>query len=146
MLILFALLQLAPSEDVDPMALARAVYEAVVSGQWWMAASIAVVLLVWAIRTWGARLFPKLAGALANPIVSFALPVLVSAAGAVTTSLIAGMPIQVALLAALKVAAGAVFAYVFARKLSEAKAAGEAASAEIKTSSDAAALLRGPKP
>ncbi len=135
------------TEESDPLNLAAEMYRAIVSGQWWMAASVAVVFLVWILRKFGARIFPKLQPALANPVVSFALPTLAAMAGAVTTSLASGMPIKPALLAGLKVALGAVFAYVGMKKVDEARTAGKEAAAEIKTDSDASNILRiGPKP
>lgn len=133
--------------EADPMKLASEIYHAVVSGQWWLAASFAVVLVVWALRTWGSKLFPKLAPFLAHPLVAFAMPVLVSAAGAVTNALVTGLPVKDALLAGLKVAAGAVFAYVFTRKVAEAAKAGEAAAAAVDSPEAAVAIInKGPQP
>jgi hypothetical protein len=126
--------------ELNLEALARIAYEAITAGHWWLLASVVVLAAVWALREYGVRLpvvGPKLAPTLAHPVVAWALPSVVSALAALTLALAAGQPVGVALLAALKVAAGAVFAYVGAKKVLEAQKLGAAAAGAIKTGEDA---------
>ncbi len=97
----------------DLGAIAGAVYQGVVKGNWWLAAVAALLLTVTAMRKTLAGRFPFLGtdhgGAL--------LPFVLSALAAAATALAGGGAFNVALmLAALKVAWGSVGGYVALRK------------------------------
>jgi hypothetical protein len=120
--------------------LARIAYDAVVAGHWWLLASVVILAAVWVLREYGGKLpvvGPKLAPVLAHPVVAWALPTVVAALAALVLALVAGQPAGAALLAALKVAMGAVFAYVGAKKVLEAQKLGAIAAGEVKTGEDA---------
>ena len=129
----------------DPAQQAQMIIDAIAHKQWWMVASVGVLFVTWAIRNPLASLSPKLQAALQNPIVSWALPTVVATAGAVTTTLVAGQPLNFGTLAPeiLKVAFGAIGLYMGAKKVAEARAAGAAAAAEVKTTGDAIKVLAG---
>ncbi|MCP3060978.1 hypothetical protein LXT21_19520 [Myxococcus sp. K38C18041901] len=65
---------------------ARLVFDAVTSRNWALAASLAVVAVVYALRRFGGSLFPWLKSARAGAV----LAVLVAVAGAVSNALVAG--------------------------------------------------------
>jgi hypothetical protein len=129
--------------------LAKFAYDAVVSGHWWLLAAVVVLFLVWALREYGGRLpfvGPKLAPLLAHPVVAWSLPTVLASLSALVVAIASGLPLGAALLAAVKVAAGAVFAFVGAKKVAEARTLGAAAAAEVTDDASAAAVLRGPQP
>jgi hypothetical protein len=132
-------------ESLDLQQLAALAYQAVVQGHWWMLAAVLVLALVWALRQYGRR-WAKLQPALDHPVVAWLLPVVVASLAALVLALASGEAVGAALLAALKVGAGAVFAFVGAKKIDEARKLGQAAAAEVKTPEDALKVLGGPQP
>lgn len=97
----------APTEPVE---IARALYDAVMSGQWFLAASIGLMVLVFGLRRlpW-APLRTDVGGVLLNFGSSLALAFFTSAA--------AGAPFSIpVVLAALEVSGGAAVAYMLIKK------------------------------
>lgn len=134
--------------DPDVTETANIVYQGIVSGNWWLAAGAALTILVWALRKYGSKFFPKLAPYLKNPLVAFAMPVVLSCLGAVVDSLLAGKPINVALQAAIKPAMAAVWFYVGKSKYDEVREAAkqQAAAAVPNTAAAINVHTNGPGP
>lgn len=124
----------------DPAKLAQILIDGVAAGNWWLIVAPALTLLIWAVRTYGPKLFPKAEGFLTHPVVSFALPVVIAILGGLITAAIAG-PMSGAIvlgivLAGLKVAAGSITTYVGAKKVAEAREAKAEAKAQAETKVD----------
>lgn len=139
-------------DDPSVVAAFDTLWNGVVHGQLGpVLAFAAVIVLTWAVRTFGERIpgiGPKLAPWLQHPIVAWALPLIGSTAFAGMTALLAGKPIGVALKTAFGVAAAAVWAYVGGKKVLEARAlaAAKAESALLDKNAALRVLDRGPNP
>ena len=100
----------------------KELYHAVVSGNWWLAMGPAVTALVFFLKKYDVKI-PKVGPAidsfLDKPVVSFALPFLVSAVGGFGTAMATGLPLVSALGAAGKVAMAAVVTYIGLKKAAE---------------------------
>jgi hypothetical protein len=142
-----------PVQD-NPAALAQFILDAIAGKQWWVVASAGVLLITWAVRNFGVKLFPKLAAFLHEPVVSWALPSVLSLIAGVTLALTSGKPIVIVDLIGevLKVAFGAIAMYVGAKKIAEARAEGKAAAAQAVTDKQSAISViisdsrKGPNP
>lgn len=104
----------AAPEDGSLLDLAKPVFEAVMSGQGWLAAALALVFAVTAARRYGAGRVPflgsKLGGAMLNLLLSFG--------GAAATALMAGAAASFALaFTALKVSVAAAMSYELIKEL-----------------------------
>lgn len=133
--------------EVDVAAVAKAILDAVQGGNWWVVASGVVLVLVWALRTQLVKVWPGAANFLSHPVVSVILPVVVAAAGGLMAAGASGT-LSWALVApilfkALNIGAGAVFAYVGAKKVKEVAAAKADA---VKLPQDVVAELGKPSP
>lgn len=111
--------------EIDAATTAKTILDAVQGGNWWVAASGLVLVLVWALRTQLVKVWPGAGAVLSHPVVSVALPVLIAAAGGIMTAATSGTLtwalVAPILFKALNIGAGAVFAYVGAKKVTEAK-------------------------
>jgi hypothetical protein len=132
-------------ESLDLQQLAALAYQAITQGHWWMLAAVVVLAVVWGLRQY-VRRWARLQPALDHPVVAWLLPVVVAALAALVVALASGEAVGAALLAAGKIAMGAVWAYVGARKVLEARELGQAAAAEVTTPEDALRVLGGPQP
>lgn len=134
--------------DIDVIQTSQQIYTGVTTGNWWLVASLVLVVIVFAIRKYGSRYFPKAAPYLRNPLISFALPVLMSSFGAMATALTSGGDIKIALMAGLKVAMGAVWLYVGKVKFEEVREeAKEKAAAQVPNTNAATNVhVNGPGP
>ncbi len=141
----------APIAGPDLTVLAQQAFEAVRNGQWWILVSIGVSLLTWALR---AHVFEHLPGKAGiwfteHPLVGAATPFVLSAIGGLATALESGTPFSAAVLVGeiIKVGAGAITAFVLAKKVAEASVQGAVARGEVSTPTAAVALLQaGPQP
>lgn len=103
----------APTEG-SLLDLAKPVFEAVMSGQGWLAAALALVLLVTAARRYGAVRFPFLGSKLGG----VALNLLLSFGGAAATAIMAGASASFGLaFTALKVAVAAASGFELVKEL-----------------------------
>lgn len=136
----------------DPAALAQMIIDAIATKQWWVVASAAVLLLTWALRSFGSKISPKISAFLMNPIVSWALPSVLALLGGVTVTLVSHKPLVAATLIGevLKVSFGAIAMYVGAKKIAEARSAGATAAGAVTTKADAIKVIvnetKGPNP
>lgn len=126
----------------DPQVIdaSKAIYNGFVNKQWGFVGFAFLIILVSMVRHFGRRVSPKLGVFLDNPIVAWLLPTAISMLGAVLGSLLAGQPIQAALLAGVNTAALAIATFVGVKKVQEAKANGRAAA--LAQVLDKAAALR----
>jgi hypothetical protein len=123
--------------DVDVLALVKLIVDAVQNGNGWLAAGPALTLAVFLLRKYDTKI-PKVGPAidkfLNQPLVAFALPVVLSALTGLFGALATGQPIAPALLAAVKVAGTAVMTFLLAKNTAEqvkgAKAEGAKAGAD----------------
>lgn len=117
----------------DPAQLAQLLIDGIAHGNWWLIAAPALTLLIWALRKYGPKFFPKSEAFLTHPVVSFLLPVVVAVLGGIITAAVAGpvsgTVVLGVVLASLKVSAGSITAYVGAKKVGEARDAKEEAKA-----------------
>lgn len=135
----------APPLGDDVGQLAGAVLTGVDKGEWGLVAAAGVVLLVLGVRKFGAQLFPSLAPILASKYAGPALAVVGSTAGAILTALMAGQGVTPGLiLKAVFIGVTGIGIHSGAKNIAEARAAGKAAAAEIRTDEDAANTLRLP--
>lgn len=134
--------------EMDVAAVAKAILDAVQSGNWWVVASGVVLVIVWALRTQLVKVWPAASGFLSHPVVSVALPVLIAAAGGIMAAGASGTLtwalVAPILFKALNVGAGAVFAYVGAKKVTEAKKVAAAKADAVKLPQDVVAELGKP--
>lgn len=131
----------------DPHRLALVVLDGVQRGQWGLVVSAVLVGLIFVLRRFGKQLVPALAGFLDHPIVAWALPSTASILGAVVTALVAGTPVSVGLvLSAVITGLTANGLFNGLKQVQEAKAAGQAAAANVDTKAEALNVLKGPKP
>lgn len=127
----------APPGDIDVFAMLKLILDAVENGNWWLAAGPALTLAVFFLRKYDTKI-PKIGPAidrfLNQPLVAFALPVVLSALTGLFSALATGTPVVPALLAALKVAGTAVMTFLLAKNAAEqvkgAKADGAKAAAD----------------
>ncbi len=139
-----------PGPAPDVTALTQQAFDAIHGGNWWVLASIVVSLLTWALR---AQVFNRIPGPVgvwftSHPIVGFATPFVLSAAGGLFAALNSHTPFTAALLVGeiLKVGAGAVATYIGAKKVAEASVIGAVARGEVTNVPTAIALLnQGPQ-
>jgi predicted permease len=89
-------MDLPPLDVTDPAGLVLLLTTAARAGHWMLAGAVGVLLAVWALRKWGARLHPVFAGDRAGVI----LAALTGAVGVVGAGLAAGLPLTADLLAA----------------------------------------------
>lgn len=130
--------------ETPPAELTQLLFRLVTEGGFWPAAGVAVMLLVFVLRVMGAKLSPRLAALLDDPLVKLSLPFVVAAAAGFANAFLVGGSLKSALFAALKVAMAAILAYVGSKQIAEARAAGKAAAEGIADDKSAAAVLRGP--
>jgi hypothetical protein len=105
-------------EDGSILDLAKPVFEAVMSGQYWYAAAGALVLLVTAVRRYGAKWFPRALGWTNSSWGTPALVLLASFGGALATAAAAGAgPSLEVLKVALGVAVAAAGGWKLAKEL-----------------------------
>lgn len=139
-----------PGPAPDLAAVTQQVFDAIHAGNWWLLASIVVSLLTWALRS---QVFNRIPGPVgvwftSHPLVGFATPFVLAAAGGLFTALQSHTPFTVALLVGeiLKVGAGAVAAYIGAKKIAEASVIGAVARGEVTSVPTAISLLaQGPQ-
>lgn len=88
--------------DYDPDALTSQAFDKLAIGDYWGAAGLGVMVLTMAIRTGAFRRWPQswLTRQLEDPLVAFALPILLSAAVVLIPMLLSGTPFTFSLLAA----------------------------------------------
>lgn len=100
--------------DPGLLELAKPIYDAIMHGNGWLAASLAIVLLVAMVKKWLAPRWPWLAGDVGGPL----LVLFGSFGGALGTALMAGAGMSPALaLVALKIALAAGGGYAMLKKL-----------------------------
>lgn len=98
------------------------------SGHYGVAVALAIVGVTQVVRRFGSKI-PFLKGPLENPVVLWALPTAGSLAAMVVTTLTAGVPVDVGMIAtAIMEGLAAVGLYVGAKKIAEAKEAGKTAA------------------
>ena len=115
-----------PGEDLGHLA--STLIGAIQSGNWGIVVAAALVLLVSLVRRFGSKV-PFLQKPLSHPVVLWALPTVGSVAGAILTALASGTPLTVGLvLTAIMQGLAAVGLYVGAKKVGEARDAGNAAA------------------
>ena len=126
-----------PGEDLGHLA--STLIGAIQSGNWGIVVAAALVLLVSLVRRFGSKV-PFLQKPLAHPVVLWALPTVGSVAGAILTALASGTPLTVGLvLTAIMQGLAAVGLYVGAKKVGEARDAGNTAATAV---DDKAAALK----
>lgn len=113
----------------DPARLAAIGLDAVQSKNWWLLAGTALMGVIFAIRTFGPKLVPALGAFLLHPVVSVALPLVLSVLTGLIEALVAKRPIDLSfILGALKPGFAAIGQFVMVKKVLEVKAAGAAAA------------------
>lgn len=135
--------------DPDVIAVSQQVFTGVTSGNWWLAASAVLVLVTFAVRKYGSKFFPKLKPYLDNPLIAFALPVVMASLTGIVNALTSGADIKVAAMTGLKIAMGAVWMYVGKVKIDEVReSAKQKAAEQVTTTADAVAVHtnKGPNP
>lgn len=80
--------------DMGIGELAQKALDAIMSGNWTLAAIFGVVAVVWALRSFGSRWIPWLGSSQGGVVLAFATAFV----GAVSTAVVAGAPITVSLL------------------------------------------------
>ena len=119
----------------DPVSAATALLEAITKGDAALGVPVGLVILVHALRWAGGKFegkWPKLDAVLNNPVVLWAMPTLLSAAGAVITSVTAGAPVTLALiLKAVMIGLSANGLFNGAKKIDEARGAAAIEAAKI---------------
>jgi acyl carrier protein len=132
----------APSPD-DLASFAQVTLDAVQHKNWGLLASLGVVVLVWALRKWGSVKIPFLATDRGGAVLALVWGI----AGAIATGLLAGAPLDLALLIkGLTVGVTAIGVFSGAKKLATATKAGEAAAAPVTDTAAAVKVLNGPTP
>lgn len=138
----------APAADGDWSGLLKAMLDGVQSGNWWLAAGPALTLVVWVLRKYDLlipKVGPAIDGFLNQPLVAFALPVVLSALTGLFSALGTGQPIGPALLAAVKVAGAAMMTFLLAKNVSEqADRAGAKAAAAVTSGPAAVDVINKP--
>lgn len=127
------LAQTAASDDLVPMF--KALLNGVETGNWWLAAGPLLTLAVMALRKFDQNI-PKVGPAISafmdQPIVSFLLPIVLSAITGLLSALGTGMPIGPALVTAIKVAGVSIMTFVGGKKfIEQVNGAGDKAAAAV---------------
>lgn len=113
----------------DFAQLARVLLESITAGNWGLVAAAAVVLVIYLVRRFGKAVWPASSKVLDQPVVAWALPSVAAVLAAIISAMVGGVPISVGLVlkATLEgLAANGLF--VGAKKVAEAKAAGQVAA------------------
>jgi hypothetical protein len=120
------------TENTDPLALANIVLEAVSAKNYWLLAGAGISLAVAVLRAVAAK-FPKLEAFIEQPVVTYALPIVLSFALGLASLALAGPVTQAGLVAlaftSLKVAFTAIAGYVGIKKVAEQQAQAKVAAA-----------------
>lgn len=136
-----------PATDDEAVALFRSLWSFAVEKNWASAFGPLITLIVWALRKWDEKI-PKVGPAidqfLNRPFVAFLLPTVVSAIGGFGTALLAGQPIQAALVAVWSAASSAIATYIGLKKIDESLKAGAEAAKKVETKADAISKLKKP--
>lgn len=117
-----------PTSDAEAVGLAGSISDNVFRGDFWPVLGPLVVLAVWLFKKFDQDI-PKVGPAISKfmdqPVVSFSLPFVFSAAGGFGTAMAAGLPVKQALALVMKVAMEATVLYVGGKKAAEQKSAGK---------------------
>lgn len=125
-----------------------AMWDAIKNGQYWLLIGPVVVLLVWLVKKFDQDI-PKVGPAVSKfmdqPVVSFALPFLFSAAGGLGNAIAVGQSPKEAVGTIFKIAMEATVIYVGGKKIAEQKRlAGETAAAAVTDKASAIEELKKP--
>lgn len=139
--------------DFDVAGAAQTLFSAITAGNWWVVAGVIISGLTWLLLGPGAAKFPALAKVKAQPLFSFAVPIILSLASGIVAVAVSGQALTVPVVIAvvfgvLKTSGASMFAFLAATNGAEhaanAKAAGEAKAAEINSVEKAIDALEAP--
>jgi len=98
----------------DPVGFVKRTYDAVKSGQWWLFASLLVIVLTWATRKWAAKIVPWFRTDRGGTVLAFSIALLGGLAHAVIAE---GSPSWEMLTMSFQIALGAVGGYTGIHKV-----------------------------
>lgn len=136
-----------PATDAEALGLVGSVSDNIIKGDFWPVLGPLVVLAVWLFKKFDQDI-PKVGPAISKfmdqPVVSFSLPFVFSAAGGLGTAMAAGLPAKQTLAIVMKVAMEATVLYVGGKKAAEQKNAGQAEAATVTDKASAVEELKKP--
>lgn len=134
--------------DTGIQQIALSILDAIQHKNWGALVSLLVIAIVFGLRYFADKLPGKASEWLNHPVVAWALPSIISTAGALATSLLAGTGFSLPLLiSAVSKGLMANALYVGAKKVAEAREISAAKAAAVETKADAVAVLKEePKP
>lgn len=133
--------------DMGVQQIALSILDAIQHKNWGALISLVIIALVFLVRYLGDKMPDKVGAFLNHPVVAWALPSVVSTAGALATSFLAGTGFSLPLLiSAVSKGLMANALYVGAKKVAEAKEISAAKAATVETKADAVDVLKGPNP
>jgi len=127
--------------DFDVTAAAQTALTAITEGHWWVVAGVVISGLTWALLGPGADKFTWLASVKAQPLFSFAVPIILSLASGLVAVAVAGQPLTGPVVIAvvfgvLKTSGASMMAFLAATHGAEQREKGKQAAADAASKVD----------